>query len=87
MRYNLLGLYIRFIITSLGLKLSPKNHERCFVNLNAKPVQIMKSCFTVVVHGEMLREKNTVKSKMRKAFYNKTFCPPKKKINSSLLLV
>ena len=34
----------------------------------------MKSCFTVVAHGGMLREKKMIKSKMRKTFYNKIFC-------------
>ena len=70
MRYNF-DVWIRS-------KTFTKNHERCSVSLNAKPVQIMKSCFTVVVHGGMLREKKIIKSKMRKAFYNKIFCLPKK---------
>ena len=47
----------------------------------------MNSCFTIFVLGGMLREKKIIKSKMRKAFNNKIFCPPKKKINSALLLV
>ena len=38
-----------------------KNHERCFVSLNGKPVQIVKSCFSVVVHSGMLRE-NKIKN-------------------------
>ena len=67
------------------LKVSPKNHGRCFVSLNRKPVQIMKSFFTVFVHGGMVREIK-IKSKMRKAFYYKIFCSQKQKNNSSLLL-
>ena len=48
----------------------------------------MNPCFTIFVLGGMFREKKIIKSKMRKAFYNKIFCPPsQKKINSALLLV
>ena len=55
-------------------KVSQKNHERCSVkSSNAKPVQTMKSCFTVIVHGGMMKEKKITKSKIRKAFYKKIF--------------
>ena len=57
-----------------------KYHERCFVSLNGKPVQIVKCCFSVIVHSGMLRE-NKIKSKMRKAFCYKIFCSPKKLIH------
>ena len=40
----------------------------------------IKSCFTVVVHVGFLREKTLIKSNMRKAFYNKIFCPKEKEI-------
>ena len=43
------------------LKRSSKNHERCSLSLNAKPVQIMNVA-SVVVHGRMFREKKIIKS-------------------------
>ena len=53
---------------SSWLKRSPKNHEKCSVSLNVKPDQIMKSCFTIVVLGGMLRQKKIIKSKKRNVF-------------------
>ena len=53
---------------SSWLKRSPKNHDKCSVSLKAKPDQIMKSCFTIVVLGGMLREKENNKIKNEKSF-------------------
>ena len=70
--YNFYGLFLARTFRN--------NHDRCSVkNSNAKPLQVIKSCFTVVVHVGLLREKKLIKSNMRKAFYNKIFFVPKKK--------
>ena len=70
--YNFYGLFLT--------RTFKNNNDRCSVNnSNAKPLQVIKSCFTVVVHVGLLREKKLIKSNMRKAFYNKIFFVPKKK--------
>ena len=51
--YDFYGIFMTKSVT--------KNHGRCFVSLNGKPVQIMKSFFTVFVHSGMVRE-NKIKN-------------------------
>ena len=70
--YNFYGLFLT--------RTFKNNYDRYSVkNSNAKPLQIRKSCFTLVVHVGLLREKKLIKLNMRKTFYNKIFCPKEKK--------